>query len=62
MPKDDLKDPFTWSSPPLVLLHDIHDSLLATYDSKDSVSPPSQSGTRVRPTRDSQDGLDGTSQ
>ena len=28
LPKDNLKDSSTWSSPPLVLLHDIHDSLL----------------------------------
>ena len=45
-----------------VLLRDIHDSLLATYDWKDSVSPPGQPGTRVRPPYDSQDGLDGPSQ
>ncbi len=62
MPKDDLKDSSTWSSPPLVLLRDIHEGLLAKYDCKDSVSPPSQSGTRSRPARDSQDGLHGASQ
>ena len=53
----DLKDPSTWSSPPLVLLHDIHDGLLVKYDWKDSVSPPDQPGTRARPARDSQDGV-----
>ena len=60
--KDNLKDSSTWSSPPLVLLHDIHDSLLAKYDCKDSVPPPGQSGVRTRPTHDSQDELDGVSQ
>ena len=30
--KDDLKDSSTWSSPPLVLLLDIHDGLPAMYD------------------------------
>ncbi len=62
LPKDDLKDSSTWSSTPLVLLRDIHDGLLTKYDCKDSVTPPTQSGTRARPTRDFQDGLDGVSQ
>ena len=57
--KDDLKDSSIWSSPPLVLLHDIHDGLLTQNDCKDSVSPPPQSGVRARP---AQDGLDGESQ
>ena len=51
-----------WSSPPLVLLRDIHDGLLAKYDCKDSVSPSAQPGARARPAHDSQDGLDGASQ
>ena len=59
LPKDDLKDSSTWSSPPLVLLRDIHDGLLAQYDCKDSVPPPAQPGARARP---AQDGLDGASQ
>ncbi len=62
LPKDNLKDSSTWSSPPLVLLRDIHDGLLAKYDCKDSMPPPTQPGTRARPARDSQDGLDGASQ
>ena len=62
LPKDNLKDSSTWSSPPLVLFRDIHDSFLAKYDCKDSVSPPTQPGARARPARDSQDGLDGVSQ
>ena len=44
--------------PPLVLLRDIHDGLLAQYDWKDSVSLPAQSGERTRP---AQDGLGGVS-
>ena len=62
LPKDNLKDSSTWSSPPLVLLRDIHDSLLVKYDWKDSVPPPTQPLTRARPSRDSQDGLDGVFQ
>ena len=56
LPKDDLKDPSVWSSPPLVLLRDIHDGLLAKYDCKHSAPPPAQPGARARPARDSQDG------
>ncbi len=54
--KDDLKDPSTWSSPPLVLLHDIHDGLLGKYDCKDTVPPQSQSGARARIGLSQQDG------
>ncbi len=61
LPKDDLKDSSTWSSPPLVLLRDIHDGLLPKYDYKDSVSPPARTVSRTRPAHDSQDGLDGAS-
>ena len=39
LPKDDLKDSSSWSSPPL----------LAKYDWKDMTSPPAQPGTRTRP-------------
>ncbi len=60
LPKDDLKDASSWSSPPLVLLRDIHDGLLAKYDCKDSAPPPDQPRARARPERDSQD--DGASQ
>ena len=55
LPKDDLKDPSSWSSPPLVLLCDIHNGLLANYDCKDSAPPPAQPGARARPGRISQD-------
>ena len=57
LPKDDLKDLSSWSSPPLVLLRDIPNGLLAKYDCKDSVPPPDQSGERARPARNSQDGV-----
>jgi hypothetical protein len=57
LPKDDLKDPFSWSSSPLVLLRDIQNGLLAIYDCKNSAPPPVQPGARARPGRDSQDGV-----
>ncbi len=56
LPNDDLKDPSTWSSPPLVLLRDIHDGLLAKYDCKDTAPPQSQPGARARVGRSQQDG------
>jgi hypothetical protein len=43
-----LQDSSSWSSPPLVLLRDIHNGLLANYDCKDSAPLP--------PGRNSQDG------
>ena len=54
--KDDLKDPSTWSSPPLVLLRDIHDGLLAKYEYKDTVTPQSHPGVRSRVGRSQKDG------
>jgi hypothetical protein len=57
LPKDDLKDSSSWSSPPLNLLRDIHNDLLANYDCKDSAPPPAQPGVRARPGRNSQDGV-----
>jgi hypothetical protein len=39
LPKDDLPDSASWSSPPLVLLRDIHNGVLANYDCKDTVLP-----------------------
>ena len=57
LPKDDLKDSSSWSSPPLVLLRDIHNGLLVNYDCKDSAPPPAQPGARARPGRISQDGV-----
>ena len=55
--KDDLKDSSSWSSPPLILLRDIHNALLTNYDFKDSSPLPAQPGVRVRPGRNSQDGV-----
>jgi hypothetical protein len=57
LPKDEHKDSSSWSSPPLVLLRDIHNGLLAKYDWKDSVPPPDQSGERARPGCNTQDGV-----
>jgi hypothetical protein len=42
LPKDDLRDSSSWSSPPLLLLRDIHCKLLTLYDCKE-VCAPSQS-------------------
>ena len=48
-PKDDLQDSSTWSSPPLVLLRDIHNDLLSNYDWNHSAPPSAQPGERSRP-------------
>jgi len=32
LPKDDLRDSSSWSSPPLVLLRDLHTKLITQYD------------------------------
>ncbi len=57
-PKDDLRDSSSWSSPPLMLLRDIHSKLITQYDCKEvCASSPSQvhtgPGVRLR----SQDGV-----
>ena len=56
--KDDLRDSSSWSSPPLLLLRDIHSKLIAQYDCKE-VCAPSQSQGNVgsSPRRSSQDGV-----
>jgi hypothetical protein len=58
LPKDDLRDSSSWSSSPLVLLRDIHATLISQYDCKE-VCAPSQSqgnvGASARPS--SQDGV-----
>jgi hypothetical protein len=46
LPKDDLRDSSSWSSPPLVLLRDIHSKLLTQYDCKE-VCAQSQSQVNV---------------
>jgi hypothetical protein len=55
LPNDDLQDSPSWSSPPLVLLRDIHNSLLANYDCKDTAPPQSQPGTGDSVARSHQD-------
>jgi hypothetical protein len=47
LPKDDLRDSSSWSSPPLVLLRDIHSKLLHQYDCKEEVCAQSQSQVNV---------------
>ncbi len=47
LPKDDLQDSSSWSSPPLVLLRDIHSKLLAQYNCKEEVCDQSQSQVNV---------------
>jgi hypothetical protein len=55
LPKDDLRDSSSWSSPPFVLLRDIHTNLVAQYDYKE-VCASSQSqaniGTSLTDTKD----------
>jgi hypothetical protein len=47
LPKDDLRDSSSWSSPPLVLLRDIHSKLIDPYDCKEEVCAQSQSQVNV---------------
>ena len=39
LPKDDLRDSSSWSSPPLVLLRDLHTKLISQYDCKEVSAP-----------------------
>ncbi len=59
LPKDDLRDSSSWSSPPIVHLRDIHSKLLHQYDCKEEVCAQSQSqvnvGTGAGPSSQSQD-------
>ena len=41
LPKDELQDSDSWSSPPLVLLRDIHPHLITYCDCKDTAPPVS---------------------
>jgi hypothetical protein len=41
-PKDDVQDSSSWSSPPILLIRDIHSKLLTDYGCKEA-SAPSQS-------------------
>ena len=60
LPKDDLRDSSSWTSPPLVLLRDIHSKLFTQYDCKE-VCVPSQSqvnvGAGAGPSSQSQDNI-----
>jgi len=58
LPKDDLRDSSSWSSPPLVLLRDIHSKLLTQYDCKEVCAPSqSQGNVGASARRSSQDGV-----
>jgi hypothetical protein len=58
LPKDDLRDSSSWSSPQLMLLRDIHSKLLNQFDYKEvCVSSPSQVNTGVSGGLNSQDGV-----
>jgi hypothetical protein len=56
LPNDDLLDSAVWSSPPLVLLRDIHRDLLTNFDCKDTAPPQAQPGMGARVGRSQQDG------
>ena len=47
LPKDDLRDSSSWSSPSLLLLRDIHSKLLTPYNCKGEVCDQSQSQVNV---------------
>ncbi len=58
LPKDDLRDSSSWSSPPLVLLRDIHSKLLTQFDYKEvCASSPSQVNAGSGAGLSSQDGV-----
>jgi hypothetical protein len=47
LPQDDLRDSSSWSSPPLMLLRDIHSKLLGQYGCKEEVCAQPQSQVNV---------------
>ena len=56
--KDDLRDSSSWSSPPLVLLRDIHSKLTAQYDCKEVCAlSQSQGNVGASARLSSQDGV-----
>ena len=58
LPKDDLRDSSSWSSPPLMLLRDIHSKLITQYDCKEVCAPsPSQVNAGASGGLSSQDGV-----
>ena len=44
LPKDDLRDSSSWSSPPRMFLHDIHSKLIDQYDYKEVCVPSVSQG------------------
>jgi hypothetical protein len=57
-PKDNLRDSSSWSSSPLVLLRDIHATLISQYDCKEVCAPsPSQGNVGNSPRPSSQNGV-----
>jgi hypothetical protein len=53
-----LRDSSSWSSPPLVILRDLHTKLITEYDCKVVCVPsPSQVNVRISPRLSSQDGV-----
>ncbi len=58
MTKDDLRDSSSWSSPPLMILCDIHSKLVDQYDWKEVCAPsPSQVNGGAGARLSSQDGV-----
>jgi hypothetical protein len=56
--KNDLRDSSSWSSPPLMLLRDVHSKRITQYDCKDVCAPsPSQVNTGAGARLSSQDGV-----
>jgi hypothetical protein len=56
--KDDLRDSSSWSSPPLMLLLDIHSNLITQYDYQEVCTPSqSQVNTGTDDRNSSQDGV-----
>jgi hypothetical protein len=58
LPKDDPRDSSSWSSPPLLLLRDIHSRLVTEYDCKEVCAPSQPQGNvGASATLSSQDGI-----
>ncbi len=58
LPKDNLRDSSSWSSPPLLFLRDIHSRLVTQYDCKEVCAPSQPQGNVGASARlSSQDGI-----
>ncbi len=58
LPKDDLQDSSSWSFPPLLLLRDIHSTLISQYNCKEVCAPSQSQGNVEASSRmNSQDGV-----